>query len=56
MGLRSCCDATGAIFTRQTGTSVEFLFTMTSYEFSRTNASVIGHLIDTRSVIPAQIR
>ncbi len=28
---------------------------MTSHEFSRTNASVIGHLIDTRSVIPAQI-
>jgi hypothetical protein len=53
--LGSSGDATGAILARQSGTGVEFFFAMAAHELGRTDASVIGHLIDARAVIATQV-
>ncbi len=53
--LGSSGDATGAILARQTGTGVEFFLTVAAHEIVRTDASVIGHLIDARAIIAAQV-
>lgn len=53
--LGSCRDATGTVLTGGTGASVKFLLAMASHEFRRANARVIGHLIDTRAVILADV-
>ena len=48
-------DTTGAILARRTGAGIKFFLTMASHEFTRAETRVIGHLIDARPVIPAQI-
>ena len=53
--MRRVRDAAGAVLARRTGAGVEVLLTVPTHERRWADASVVGHLIDARGVVAAQV-